>query len=77
MHYLTTFVLILGFCFVLIIGLLSVLQELMGRDLQASTLMAENDSSPVAAAAQQPAELGLEPTPRFAARSRVPGPVRD
>ena len=46
MHYLIAFVLILGFCFVLIVGLLSVLQDLMGRDFHASSLMTESDSSP-------------------------------
>jgi hypothetical protein len=43
MHHLISFVLILGFCFLLIVGFLSVLQELMDRDLNASAFMNERD----------------------------------
>lgn len=34
MHHFMSFVLIIGFCVVLVIGLLSVLQELLARDFR-------------------------------------------
>lgn len=62
MHYLISFVLILGFCFLIIVGLLSVLQDLMDRDFQASPLMKERDSSPVS-------NPGIEQRPSLQLRS--------
>lgn len=50
MHHFISFVLILGFCFLLIVGLLSVLQDLMDRDfhapprMNASARLKEGDS---------------------------------
>jgi hypothetical protein len=46
MHLFISVMLIFGFCVLLLMGLLSVLQELMERDFLAAPLMAERDSQP-------------------------------
>jgi hypothetical protein len=44
MHLFISFVLILGFCLLLVFGLLSVLQDMMARDFLAVPAMSERDS---------------------------------
>lgn len=44
MHFLVSLVLIFGFCLLLIVGLLSVLQDLMERDFRAVPSMVEHSS---------------------------------
>jgi hypothetical protein len=44
MHLFITFVLIFGFCLLLVVGLLSVVQDMMARDFLAVPAMSERDS---------------------------------
>jgi hypothetical protein len=44
MHLLIAFVLIVGFCLLLVVGLLNVLQDMMARDFLAVPSMSERDS---------------------------------
>jgi hypothetical protein len=44
MHLFIAFVLISGFCLLLVVGLLSVLQDMMARDFLAVPAMSERDS---------------------------------
>ncbi len=44
MHLFIAFVLIVGFCLVLVVGLLNVLQDMMARDFLAVPSMSERDS---------------------------------
>lgn len=44
MHLLIAFVLIFGFCLLLVVGLLSVLQDMIARDFLAVPAMSERDS---------------------------------
>ncbi len=44
MHFLTALALIVGFCAVLMVGLLSVFQDLMDRDFHAAPVVTEHDA---------------------------------